>query len=72
MKPESSVINKTNQFEDLPSELVEQNKILLKYAELRVQAFELLRKAIKEDTDKYAQQLEQIHMQIDKELGKLN
>jgi hypothetical protein len=66
------IINKTNQFENLPSELIEQNGILLKYSELRVQAFELFRKAIKEDTEKYSQQLELIHKQIDKELEKLN
>ncbi|WP_051435795.1 hypothetical protein [Tenacibaculum sp. 47A_GOM-205m] len=71
-KENIAIINKTNQFQDLPSELIEQNKILLKYSELRVQAFELFRKAIIEDTDKYAQQLEQIHIQIEKELGKLN
>jgi hypothetical protein len=66
------IINKTNQFENLPSELIEQNEILLKYSEMRVQAFELFRKAIKEDTEKYSQQLEQLHKQIDKELEKLN
>lgn len=71
-KENIEIINKTNQFEDLPSELIEQNKILLRYSELRVLAFELFRKALKEDTDKYAQQLEQIHMQINKELEKLN
>jgi hypothetical protein len=71
-KENSAIINATNQFEDLPSELIEQNKILLKYSELRIQAFELFRKAIKEDTDKYSEQLDQIHMQIDKELEKLN
>ncbi len=71
-KENIKIINKTNQFEGLPSELIKQNEILLKYSKLRVQAFELFRKAIKEDTDRYAQQLEQIHMQIDNELKKLN
>ena len=71
-KENIEIINKTNKYADLPSELIDQNKILLKYSELRVQAFELFRKAIKEDTLEYSQQLEQIHMQIDKELEKLN
>ncbi|MGV6829835.1 MAG: hypothetical protein ACWA45_10625 [Flavobacteriales bacterium] len=71
-KENIEIINKTNQFENLPSELIKQNEILLKYSELRLQAFELFRQAIKEDTDVYTQQLEQIHMQIDNELKKLN
>lgn len=71
-KENIEIINKTNQFENLPSELIKQNEILLKYSELRIQAFELFRKAIKEDTDAYAQQLEKIHVQIDNELKKLN
>ena len=71
-KENIEIINKTNQFEDLPSELIKQNEILLKYSELRVQAFELFRKAIKEDSENYAQQLQQIHMEIDNELKKLN
>lgn len=71
-KENIEIINKTNRFENLPSELIKQNEILLKYSELRVQAFELFRKAIKEDTDIYAKQLEGIHMQIDNELKKLN
>lgn len=71
-KENIAIINKTNQFENLPSELIKQNEILLKYSELRVQAFELFRKAIKEDTDEYAPQLDEKHIQINKELDKLN
>ncbi len=66
------IIKKTNQFENLPSELKRQNEILLKYSELRIQAFELFRKAIKEDTDAYDQQLDEVHMQIDNVLSILN
>lgn len=71
-KKNIEIINKTNRFENLPSELIKQNEILLKYSELRIQAFELFRKAIEEDTDKYIQPLKQIHLQIDNELKKLN
>ena len=71
-KENVEIINKTNSFKDLPSELNEQNQILLRYSELRIKAFELFRKAIKEDTEKYAPQLEKIHKEIDNELGKLN
>lgn len=70
-KENIAIIKRTNAYENLPSELSEQNKRLLKYSELRIKAFELFRKAIKEDTDKYARQIENIHIQIDNELGKL-
>ena len=70
-KENIEIINKTNSFKDLPSELKEQNKILLRYSELRIQVFELFQKAIVEDTDEYGPQLEQLHKQIDNELKKL-
>ena len=71
-KENIEIINRTNAIKDLPSELIKKNEILLKYSKLRIQAFELFRKAIIENTDKYALQLEQIHNQIDKELAKIN
>lgn len=58
--------------EDLPNELKEQNKLLLEYAELRVKTFELLKKAIYEDTDKYSDELDELHFKIDKTLEQLN
>ena len=66
------IIKKTNAIEDLPSELIEQNKILLKYSELRLEAFKLFKKAIEEDTDKYSQQLDKTHQEINNQLDKLN
>lgn len=66
------IIKNSNTIENLPSELLEQNKILLKYSELRLKAFELYKKAIKEDTAIYDQQLEQIHLEINEQIEKLN
>ncbi len=71
-KENISIIERTNQLPDLPSELVKQNEYLLKYAELRVEAFELLKKAILEDTDQYSDQISQLHFRIDDQLRKLN
>ena len=71
-KENIEIINKTNEFEHLPFELVEQNKLLLKYSELRVKEYELFKKAITEDTDKYSIKLDEIHIEIDKVLLKLN
>ncbi len=66
------IINRTNRFENLPSELAEQNELLLKYSELRLEAFHLFKKTIEEDTDKYSLQLDRIHEDIEKVLAKLN
>ena len=71
-KENIEIIKNTNAIENLPPELAEQNKALLRYAELRVQTFQVFRKAIEEDTDRYVDELEQLHLQIDKELEKLN
>ena len=71
-KENIEIINKTNRFENLPSELIQQNKLLLKYSELRVEAFELFKKAIDDDADKYSLELERIHKEIDEVLAKLN
>jgi hypothetical protein len=39
---------------------------------LRVETFELFKKAIKEDTDKYSDELDELHLKIDKTLEQLN
>ena len=51
---------------------IDKNKILLKYTELRLQAFELFKKAIQENNGNYNDELDKIHFQIDQELEKLN
>jgi len=71
-KENIEIIKSSNNIENLPPELVEQNKILLKYSKLRLEAFELFRKSISEDTDKYSLELEQVHNEIDEHLRKLN
>lgn len=57
---------------DLPLEIRTRNKILKEYCELRIKSYELLYKAISEDTDQYKQQIEEYNKQIEakiKELG---
>ncbi len=71
-KENVEIIKKSNDIENLPSELLQQNRTLLKYSELRLKAFELFKKAISEDTKIYSQELEQIHLEIDEQLEKLN
>lgn len=57
---------------DLPIEIRTKNKLLKEYCELRISCYELLYKAIIEDTDQYQAQIEDYNNQIDskiKELG---
>lgn len=71
-KENLQIIEQTNQIEGLPAELIKQNEILLKYCELRIKGFELFRKAISENTDKYSLELDKVHSEIDEILKKLN
>ena len=71
-KENINIINKTNSFENLPEELVQQNKLLLKYSELRLEAFELFKRAIEQDTEMYSLELERVHQEIDEVLKQLN
>jgi len=67
----TEIIKKMNQLDGLPEEVKEQNKILLRYSELRLESFKLFKKAISEDTSIYDRQLDKIHSQIEQELSKL-
>jgi hypothetical protein len=65
------IVKKLNAIENLPKELLEQNKILLSYCDLRIQHNNIIVKAISEDTDKYASEIDKIGMEINKVLKEL-
>lgn len=57
---------------DLPLEIRTRNRILREYCELRIKSYELIYKAISENTDQYKSQIEDYNKQIEskiKELG---
>ena len=57
---------------DLPPEIRTRNRLLKEYCELRIKSYELLYKAISEDTKQYKSQIEDYNQKIDakiKELG---
>lgn len=66
------IIQRTNEMDGLPYDLVEQNVLLLEYAELRLKAFKLFKKAIEEDTNLYDRELENTHTLINKVLEEMN
>lgn len=70
-KENKEIVNRLNTIENLPAELLEQNKKLLSYCELRIKHNEIMLKAISEDTDKYVSEIERIGMEINKVLKEL-
>lgn len=57
---------------DLPLEIRTKNRLLKEYCELRIKSYELLYKAISEDTDQYKSEIEDYNQKIEakiKELG---
>lgn len=71
-KENIEIIENAKKIKSLPSDIVKQNEVLLRYSELRLKAFQLFKKAIKEDTGAYSEELEKIHIEIDKQLKKLD
>ncbi len=70
-KENKEIINGLNSIDNLPPELLEQNKKLLKYCDLRIQHNEIIVKAISEDTDKYVSEIDRIGMEINNILEEL-
>ena len=63
-KENRGIVQKIDSIENLPDELREQDKKLLRYCDLRIQQYDLLIKAISEKTDKYVPELDRISSQI--------
>jgi rhomboid protease GluP len=51
---------------EIPQQLHQRNRILLQYCELRIKSYELIYKAIRENTDKYRLQIDDYNKQIEK------
>lgn len=56
----------------LLKELVEQNRILHEYYDLRIKHFELILKTLKEDTDKYTHKNQFIGLEIENKIIEVN
>lgn len=70
-KENKEIVHKLNAIDNLPEELLEQNKKLLKYCDLQIQLNEVIIKAISEDTDKYVSEADRIGIEINKILEEL-
>lgn len=70
-KVNKGIVEGLNSIENLPEKLKDQNTLLLKYCDLRIQHSEIILKAISEDTDKYVSEIERIGLEINKILEEL-
>lgn len=57
---------------DLPSEIKTRNSLLKEYCELRIKSYELLYKAVSEDTDQYRSQIEDYNKQIEAKIKEID
>lgn len=71
-KENKEIVKGLNPIENLPIELQNQNELLLKYCDLRIQHNEIIIKAISEDTDKYVPEIDRIGLEINQILEDLN
>lgn len=65
------LINDLDNIEGIDEDLINQNKILKQYSNLNIEAFELIKKAFEEDTDKYAMEIDELNRKIEKKLSEL-
>ncbi len=65
-KENKTIIEKIIKIENLPVELSVQMEILKEYSDLRIEHFELILKSLNEGTDKYAKQIQNIGLKIEK------
>lgn len=63
-KENKDIINRLNSIENLPTELLERNKILSRYCDLRIHHYEMILKALTEETDKYISEIRRIEMEL--------
>jgi len=70
-KNNKDIVKSLDSYKDLPTELHEQNQLLMKYCDLRIQQSGLFIKSISEDTDKYISDITRISEEIDKIIKKL-
>ncbi len=59
------ILDDLDKIEGLGIELKYQNEALREYCQLRIESYQLIGKALEENTDKYGQQISEIHDKID-------
>lgn len=70
-KESIQIMNEINSIENIPVEFQKQNRLLLEYSQLRIEAYELISKAVLEETSEYDSEIIQRHTRIDKIISQL-
>ncbi len=65
------IVNKMSKIENLPEEFQKQNKLLLEYCKLRIEAYNLMLKSMLNDTSEYDEEITEKHVQIEKIIDEL-
>lgn len=65
------IIEGSNSISNLPIELADRNRLLLQYSKLRLEAFQLMKKAIEGDTNAYDDELDELGDKIEDVLARL-
>ena len=65
------ILNRINAIENIPEEFQKQNNLLIEYTRLRIEAFELMLKAIMYETTEYDETIYKKHARIDEIVGQL-
>lgn len=66
------IVFRLNSIENIPQELLDYNKLLLRYCDLRVEHNNILVKTLAEDTDEYNSDIQRIGLEISQILEALN
>ena len=70
-KENKTIIDNISNIENLPIELSGQIEILKEYCDLRIEHFEIILKALNEDTDKYIKQIQNVGLKIEKKIEEI-
>jgi len=65
------ILNKMSSIENLPEKLQKQNRLLIEYNKLRIEAYELMLKAVQNNTSEYADEIIKRHTRIDEIIREL-
>lgn len=66
-----AILTEMSELEGLPEDLSRQDKIMLEYAKLRIEAFELIRKDLDDPNTNYSNEINQLHVDIQNKLNEL-
>lgn len=65
------ILNELNSIENIPLDFQKQNQLLLEYSKLRIEAYELISKAVLNETSEYDEEIIKRHKRIDEIISEL-